>query len=285
MELVMSRISMNRKSVLIAIALGFTALGSTSMPASAGMPGVSQFFNAPRIAPSAFPHSGSFVGSQFPGNPIRLGGNIPQPNPGNKLPVVSQTVGNTQQKAPVPLPYSPVGPQAQGNKVVPGPANPYPMASDKPQKPVYNKGPTPVSGCDSSVPGACGNSGNPPSPPNPAPQNNNPPTPVPNVPNVNVQLPPIVIPVPAPQPVVYPQPVVVSRPQVAAAQPAVVQAPVANAIPAATQEPCNCLTKQYLTDGSVLFRDVCTKEAAIATADELRAQAQALAQPQAPAAK
>jgi hypothetical protein len=144
------------------------------------------------------------------------------------------------------------------------------MASDKPQKPVYNKGPTPVSGCDSSVPGACGNSGNPPSP-----TNNNTPTPVPNVPNVNVQLPPIVIPVAAPPPVLYPQPVVVSRPQVAAAQPAVVQAPVASTTPAAAQEPCNCLTKQYLSDGSVLFRDVCTKEAAIATAAELRAQAQA----------
>jgi hypothetical protein len=38
--------------------------------------------------------------------------------------------------------------------------------------------------------------------------------------------------------------------------------------------PCNCLTKKYLEDGSVLFKDVCTKEAAIATPDELKAQAQ-----------
>jgi hypothetical protein len=38
--------------------------------------------------------------------------------------------------------------------------------------------------------------------------------------------------------------------------------------------PCNCLTKKYLEDGSVLFRDVCTKEAAIATPDELKAQLQ-----------
>jgi hypothetical protein len=38
--------------------------------------------------------------------------------------------------------------------------------------------------------------------------------------------------------------------------------------------PCNCLTKQYLDDGSVLFTDLCTKEAAKATPDELRAQAQ-----------
>jgi hypothetical protein len=40
-------------------------------------------------------------------------------------------------------------------------------------------------------------------------------------------------------------------------------------------EPCNCLTKQYLDDGSVLFRDICTKEAAIATPAELKAQAAA----------
>jgi hypothetical protein len=42
----------------------------------------------------------------------------------------------------------------------------------------------------------------------------------------------------------------------------------------ATPAPCNCLTKQYLDDGSVLFKDICTKEAAMATPDELKAQAQ-----------
>jgi hypothetical protein len=36
--------------------------------------------------------------------------------------------------------------------------------------------------------------------------------------------------------------------------------------------PCNCLTKHYLDDGSVLFSDLCTKEQAMATPDELRAQ-------------
>jgi hypothetical protein len=40
---------------------------------------------------------------------------------------------------------------------------------------------------------------------------------------------------------------------------------------------CNCcttcLTKTYLNDGSVMFQDVCTQEAAIATPEELRAQA------------
>jgi hypothetical protein len=38
--------------------------------------------------------------------------------------------------------------------------------------------------------------------------------------------------------------------------------------------PCTCLTKNYLADGSVLFKDVCTREAATATPDELRAQMQ-----------
>jgi hypothetical protein len=35
---------------------------------------------------------------------------------------------------------------------------------------------------------------------------------------------------------------------------------------------CNCLTKTYLQDGSVMFKDLCTKEAAVATPDELNAQ-------------
>jgi hypothetical protein len=40
--------------------------------------------------------------------------------------------------------------------------------------------------------------------------------------------------------------------------------PVAAAAPA----PCTCLTKTYLQDGSVLFKDVCTTESAIAPADQ-----------------
>jgi hypothetical protein len=50
-----------------------------------------------------------------------------------------------------------------------------------------------------------------------------------------------------------------------------VTAPVATAT---TPAPCNCLTKQYLQDGSVLFTDLCTKEEAMATPAELQAQAQ-----------
>jgi hypothetical protein len=41
--------------------------------------------------------------------------------------------------------------------------------------------------------------------------------------------------------------------------------PLTSAPAPTAAEPCNWLTKQYLDDGRVLFRDICTKEAAIAT--------------------
>lgn len=41
----------------------------------------------------------------------------------------------------------------------------------------------------------------------------------------------------------------------------------------AANAPCTCLTKRYLDDGSVLFTDTCTKEEALATPEELKAQA------------
>jgi hypothetical protein len=51
-------------------------------------------------------------------------------------------------------------------------------------------------------------------------------------------------------------------------------APVAAAYTApVAKDNCNCLTKTYLEDGSVMFKDICTKEAAVATPDELKAQA------------
>ncbi|MFI5461408.1 MAG: hypothetical protein ACHRXM_38900 [Isosphaerales bacterium] len=64
----------------------------------------------------------------------------------------------------------------------------------------------------------------------------------------------------APGEVVVPAPVaavpLVAAPVIAARAPA--------AAPQVVQGPCNCLTKQTLADGSVLFQDICTKEAAIA---------------------
>jgi hypothetical protein len=49
---------------------------------------------------------------------------------------------------------------------------------------------------------------------------------------------------------------------------------VSTPVTTAPTAPCNCLTKNYLTDGGVLFKDVCTKEAAVASPDELKAQMQ-----------
>ena len=40
------------------------------------------------------------------------------------------------------------------------------------------------------------------------------------------------------------------------------------------KDACTCLTKTYLPDGSVVFKDVCTKEMAMATPEELKAQAE-----------
>jgi hypothetical protein len=39
-----------------------------------------------------------------------------------------------------------------------------------------------------------------------------------------------------------------------------------------TPSTCNCLTKEYLADGSVLFKDLCTKEAAVMPASSNQAQ-------------
>jgi len=46
------------------------------------------------------------------------------------------------------------------------------------------------------------------------------------------------------------------------------------AAPVQRTDNCNCLTKQYLPDGAVLFTDVCTKEEALATPEQLKAQAE-----------
>jgi hypothetical protein len=46
--------------------------------------------------------------------------------------------------------------------------------------------------------------------------------------------------------------------------PVAVPAPVATEVAPVAQAPCNCLTKQKLADGSVLFQDICSKESAIA---------------------
>jgi hypothetical protein len=42
----------------------------------------------------------------------------------------------------------------------------------------------------------------------------------------------------------------------------------------------NCLAKQYLADGSLLFKDLCTSEFAVATPEQLQAEANGLKPPQ-----
>jgi hypothetical protein len=65
-------------------------------------------------------------------------------------------------------------------------------------------------------------------------------------------------------------------------QPVVATTMVSAPVVQRTESTCSCLTKQYLADGSVLFKDVCTKEEAMATPDELKAQADARVQGTAP---
>jgi hypothetical protein len=72
----------------------------------------------------------------------------------------------------------------------------------------------------------------------------------------------------APGEVVVPSPVAVAP--VAAAPVVAARAPAA--APQIVQAPCNCLTKQKLADGSVLFQDICTREAAIAAPQVATAQ-------------
>src|SRR5262249_27167809 len=48
---------------------------------------------------------------------------------------------------------------------------------------------------------------------------------------------------------------------------------IASAPVAAPAPTCTCLTKTYLQDGSVLFKDVCTRESAVAMPDEVKASA------------
>jgi hypothetical protein len=62
---------------------------------------------------------------------------------------------------------------------------------------------------------------------------------------------------------------VVSAPVVAAT--ATAPAP-AEAAPAVSSGPCNCLTKQTLADGSVMFADICTQQSAIAPPQAMSAR-------------
>jgi hypothetical protein len=79
----------------------------------------------------------------------------------------------------------------------------------------------------------------------------------------------------APPPIlVEPPPTIIARPQpVYVPRPVAVQGPSAAMSNVPANAPTTCLTKQYQDDGSVVFRDVCTGEIAMATKEDLQAQA------------
>jgi hypothetical protein len=255
---------MSRKSSLLAAALGFAAIGSSFVPATA-MPSMhpGDIRQIPHPAPPAGALTSIQPGSHIllpqvatkpgavlkPGNlkePLPVGqsggvlkpGNLKEPLPGGQAGGILKP-GNLKE----PLPGGQIGPVGQ----VGGP-----FGGGIDNICLLNKFKCPPAG--QPGPGGTPQPGN----PTPGQQGSGP-----------------SFPMPAGQiyPTGGPGPVVVL------AQPVAVQAPAPVAVGTATTgivtsatrpaqaaaEPCNCLTKQYLTDGSVLFRDICTKEAALAT--------------------
>jgi hypothetical protein len=73
----------------------------------------------------------------------------------------------------------------------------------------------------------------------------------------------------APPVIVEAPPAIIEAPPVRVSAPAPARAVAAPQPQAQLQgSPCNCLTKQSLPDGSVLFQDICTKESALAPAPQ-----------------
>jgi hypothetical protein len=242
---------MSRRSTLLAMTLGFAAIGAATIPAlaltSAHIGNLSAHPLSPSMgtnaATSSHPATGGFLGVPPPhqiestrgsgGRPVSGIAKTPTPVIAPK-PATSGThpIGQTLNKPP--------------HKILPPP-------------PLYTGGvdnvcPFNKLKCPPSGPGSAGN---PPTGPGTA---GNPPTgsqgpsfPFPSLPDGQGD------------PSGSTGPVVVVAPPAAGETPVPV---TGNA------EPCNCLTKQYLDDGSVLFRDICTKEAAIAPPPaEVKAQA------------
>jgi hypothetical protein len=266
---------MSRKSTLLAAALGFAAIGSSFAPATAMTslhPGDARIHvpnSAPPTGALASLHPGSHIllpqGGAKPGPTAALKpGNLKEPLPGGPAGVVLKP-GKLQE----PLPGGQAGGILKPGKLqepLPGQIGPVGQVG----------GPYGNGGIDNVCPfnklkcPPAGQPGTPGSPsnPTPAPQGSGPQFPMPTG-----QI----------YPSGGPGPVVVM------ASPVAVPAPVSTGIvttgvattaarpAAAASEPCNCLTKQYLADGSVLFRDLCTKEAAIATPAQQNAQAQGAA--------
>ncbi len=64
------------------------------------------------------------------------------------------------------------------------------------------------------------------------------------------------------KPIIVHKPIVVHKP-VYVGYPVVRTVPVAYAAAKPLAGPCTCLTKQYTPEGAVVFKDICTNEAAI----------------------
>ncbi len=60
----------------------------------------------------------------------------------------------------------------------------------------------------------------------------------------------------------------------------VVSDPSQTVVSASPRPAGNCLTKQYMADGGLLFKDVCTSEFAVATPEQVQAEANGLKAPQ-----
>jgi hypothetical protein len=249
----MSR-SMSRsfaQASLLAMTLGFAALGSTLTPAAA--------------LPSTHPGS---LSERLPSLPVQT----TQTEPGASLHPSSSTM-----QLPQIIPTAAGGSAHPGITTVQPTQTPHPGISTVqptetphpgiskiklPEYPIPGSGPTPLPHpiddvcpfnklkCPPENPNGPGTAGNPQAPGGQTYPSGG----------------PVVIVAPSP---VYQAPVPVYQDR----RPVV----TATSAPAVTTAPCNCLTKQYLGDGSVLFQDICTRETAMATPDELRAQAQAAA--------
>ncbi len=276
----MSRSTLTPRSTLLTIALGLTALGSATIPAAAS-PGV----HLPSLT-SALPQPAAGLGS------TKIGGSkqaVPVSEPtGSKI--IGTIKSPVKVIEPPPPAAGPTGSKVIGSitpKVIGqattgnGPIYKGPMGVMLPPGQKQNGGIDNVCPFNKfkcpPAPGGTGGgntpagptTGNTPAGPttgaNPPMPGSGPMWPVGGGGQISLQLPPVTI-----APPYQTQPVAV------APQPVVVQAPTnvvrtTTVTPAA--EPCNCLTKQYLADGSALFQDLCTKEAAIATPADLKAQA------------
>jgi hypothetical protein len=276
---------MSRKSILLAAALGFAAIGSSFVPATAMPllhPGDIRQIPHPAspagaltsiqpgshiLLPQVATKPGT-VAALKPGNlkePLPVGqsggvlkpGNLKEPLPGGqaggilkpgnlKEPLPGSQAGGTLKPGNLkePLPSGQIGPVGQ----VGGPYGNGGIDNVCP----LNKFKCPPAG----QPGPVGSSQ--PGNPTPGPQGSGPSFPMPTG---------QIYPSGGPGPVVVlAQPVAVQAPAPVAVGTATTGIVTSATRPAqAAAEPCNCLTKQYLTDGSVLFRDICTKEAALAT--------------------